>query len=410
MRTLQELTSKLNLDGFGRGVWAVAAMYVVGNIGFATAGIYLPLYLYQERHISMTLVGLIFLVSGISSSAAQIIGGITGDRFGYRRMVAVYISTALLAFVGQAVLVEMKAPIWSIMLITVLARVLGGMAGPSFNAIIANASAKDRLTESYSLLGVAVGVGWAIGPLLGGYLLRFISFGWLLGFGAGVMVLQLIGIPFLPKDADKSNSERLTVNSLKLLVNNKTLIVFSLLNLVFFLATAQWGGTLSVFTVDRIGFTKEQYGLLMSITSLLVVVFQYPISRRVQQANPRQVLVPACLIYVAGFLSFAWVRAFLPAIGSAVILITAEMLFIPTALSVVGRISRPEDRGKSMGIYGLCQGLGFSLGGLLGGFLLDKYPASPLYLWGLISLCPLTAAIGFATWKGYSEKINVVSE
>ena len=94
-----------------------------------------------------------------------------------------------------------------------------------------------------------------------------------------------------------------------------------------------------------------------------------------------------------------WVRAFAPAIITVIIIVTAEMLFMPTALSIVGRISRPEDRGKSMGIYGLCQGLGFSLGPLLGGFLLDKYPASPLYVWGPISLFPLMAAIGFALWR-----------
>ncbi|HLB27606.1 MAG TPA: MFS transporter [Dehalococcoidales bacterium] len=402
MKILQTARNRISPPTFGRGIWAVAAMYVAGNAGFATAYAYLSLYFYRERHMPMTLVGLIFLVNGIIGSASNIIGGITGDRFGYRKMISIYISAALFAAAGQAVLISMKAPVWSIVLLTIIARVLGSMAGPSFNAIIANISPKNRLTESYSLLAIAVSVGWAIGPLLGGWLLGLVSFGWLIALGAGMQAMQLIGLAFLPADAEKDKSERPAI-SLKSLLDNKALIIFSLLNVLFFLTTAQWGSTLSVFTVDRIGFSTKQYGLLLSISSVMVIIFQFAVSKRIQAGNMRRVLVLACLIYAAGFLSFGWVRAFAPAIITVIIIVTAEMLFMPTALSIVGRISRPEDRGKSMGIYGLCQGLGFSLGPLLGGFLLDKYPASPLYVWGPISLCPLIAAIGFALWRAKEQ-------
>lgn len=403
MNTLQKQKIKLNLNQFSPGVWAVAAMYVAGNAGFATAYSYLPLYFYRERGIPMTLVGLIFLVSGILSSLAGIIGGITGDRFGYRRMISIYLSAAVLAASAGAFFIGINAPVWSIIIFIYLARVLGGMAGPSFNAIIANTSPQNRLTESYSLLSIAVSIGWAIGPLLGGWLLGFISFGWLVGLGTGIQALQLIGILFLPADIKRSISERLNIYRLKSLFDNKALITFSLLNVLFFMTTAQWGSTLSVFTVDRLKFTTEQYGLLLSISSVMVILFQYAVSKRIQPARFRRAIVSACLVYSAGFLSFGWVRAFTPAIITVIVIVTAEMFFMPTALSIVGRISRPGDRGKSMGIYGLCQGLGFSMGPLLGGFLLDRFADNHLYIWGIIALFPLIAALGFGLWKGYPE-------
>ena len=68
-----------------------------------------------------------------------------------------------------------------------------------------------------------------------------------------------------------------------------------------------------------------------------------------------------------------------------------------------GEISRPEDRGKNMGFFGLCETFGSSLGPLLGGFLLDRFPAEPLYLWGPIALSSFAAASGFALWQGYSQ-------
>ena len=178
--------------------------------------------------------------------------------------------------------------------------------------------------------------------------------------------------------------------------------MFGMLAMLFFLTMTQWGGTLSVFTVDRIGFSTEQYGLLMSISGLLIIIFQYPISHGMAN-HARKALVLGCLFYAAGFLSLSWVKAFMPAVGSIVIMVIGEMLFVPSALAVVGQMSGLEDKGKTMGFYGLCSTMGFSLGPLLGGFLLDTYPKTPFFLWGPIALCSFLAAFGFAVWKGYSD-------
>ena len=184
------------------------------------------------------------------------------------------------------------------------------------------------------------------------------------------------------------------------------MIMFGALGMLFFLTMVQWGGTLSVFTVDKIGFSTQQYGLLMSISGLLIIIFQYPISHRMAD-RARISLVLGCLFYAFGFLSLAWVKTFIPAVGSIVIMVIGEMLFVPTALAVVGQMSGPEDKGKSMGFYGLCSTIGFSLGPLMGGFLLDKYPQTPLFLWGPIALCSFIAAFGFGVWRGYSHNIKI---
>ena len=403
MQTLQRLTSKLNLRRFEPEIWAAVGIQGLGFIGYSTSFTYLPLYLYQERGIPMTLVGVIFLISGVLSAVFQVVGGITADRFGYRRMVILYKSAGLIASATLAVLIGVKAALWSIILLAILVPTLDGMAGPPILAIVAEASPKSRMTESYGLMAIAGNIDWAIGPLLGGYLLTFASYGWLFGIGTLLSASALIGVLFLPAGKRKGNSNRLSIHSLKSLITNKTLIVFSLLSLLLFLTMAQWGSTLSVFTVDRIGLSTKQYGLLMSISGILIVAFQYPISRRIDWLGTRTALILGSILYGAGFLSLTWVKAFNPAVISIVILVSGEMLFVPPAFALVGRISRPEDRGKNMGLYQLFNILGMSLGPLLGGFLLDTYPTTPLYLWGPISLCSFLAALGFAVWRGYSH-------
>jgi MFS family permease len=406
MKIFQKAGKRLNLSRFGRTAWIIAIMNGIGGIGWSTSFVYLSLYFYQERNIPMTQVGLIFLASGVSSAVSQIVGGITGDRYGYRKMVIIYSVAGLAAAAVQTALIGAKAPILSVILLSVLVPTLSNMANPSMNAIMANVSQNGRMTESYSLMAITGNIAWSIGPLLGGYLLGVTSFFWLFVTGTAIKSLALFGIPFLPADRGAGKMPGQSAGNAASLISNPTLFLFSLISILFFLTMAQWGGTLSVFSVDRIGFTTQEYGLLMSISGVIIVAFQYPISHRVTPANTRAVLVWACLFYGAGFLSLAWVRSFIPATGSIVIMVIGEMLFVPTALGVVGQISGPEDRGKSMGVYGLCQTTGWSAGPLLGGYLLDKYPASPLFLWGPISLCSFFAGLIFAVWPGYMRKIN----
>jgi MFS family permease len=351
----------------------------------------------------MTLIGSIIFVSGIFSGFFQIIGGTLADHFGHRKMFIMFQLTETSFFALLAVLIGINAAVWSIFLALFLVMVMGGMSAPSISAIVADVSQKNRLTESYGLMAIGGNLGWAIGPLTGGYLQGVSSYAWVFGIGALVTALSLIGTFYLPKDASVKPTEMLSKKNLKVFLSDPTLIIFCALCMLFYLETAQWGSTLSVFTVDRIGFTTAQYGLLMSISGLLIVIFQYPISKRIEWLGFRKSLLMGSILYGAGFLSLSWVKSFIPAVGSIVILVAGEMLFVPSSYAVIGKISRSEDRAKNMGLLGLCATLGGSFGPLLGGLLLDKFPTKPLYVWGPIALPVFLAAIGFTVWRGYSK-------
>jgi MFS family permease len=166
---------------------------------------------------------------------------------------------------------------------------------------------------------------------------------------------------------------------------------------------ANWGSTLSVFTVSRIGFTPAEYGLLLSTSAVLIIAFQYPISQRIARLGARRALVIGSILYFLGFLSMSWVKSFIPAVGAVMVLVTGEMLFVPTIFSAIGKMSKPEDIGKNMGVLGLCASVGNSSGPLMGGFFLDRFPTSPFLVWGPVSLPAFFAAVGFLLWRGYKR-------
>jgi len=358
----------------------------------------------------MTLVGSIIFISGIISGFFQILGGTLADRFGHRKMFIIFQASDSLLFILMTVLVGMNAAVWGIFLTSILVTIMGGMSAPAISAIVTDVSQKERLTESYGLMAIGGNLGWAIGPLTGGFLQSHTSYVWVFAIGALTAALSLIGSPYLPRDTIGKAAEFLSKKNLKVFLSNSTLLIFCALCMMFYFEMAFWGSTLLVFTVDRIGFLPEQYGLLMSISGVLIIIFQYPISRRINWLGQRKALLIGSLLYGAGFLSFSWVKSFMPAVGSIVILVAGEMLFVPTSYAVIGDISRPEDRAKNMGLLGLCATMGSSFGPLLGGFLLDEFPTKPLYIWGPIALPAFLAAIGFTLWRGYFKTTAIDNE
>ena len=388
-------------------------IHAIRVTGYSISYTYLALYLYQQRNISMTVVGTFILVSGIISGAFQILGGALADRFGHRRMFIIFQTADVLLFGLIAILIGLNTEVWGIFFVSVLASIMGGMSAPAISAMVADVSQKDSLTKSYGLMSIGMNLGWAIGPLAGGLLKSNTSFAWVFGVGALVASLSLFGAPYLPRDSKAKTTELLTKQYLKIFMKDTTLIIFCALCILFFLDIGQWGSTLSVFTVDRIGFSTEQYGLLMSISGILIIIFQYPISSQVERLGTDKALCLGSLLYGVGFLSLSWVKSFVPAIGSITIMVAGEMLFVPTSYSVIGKLSNSEDRAKNMGLLGLCGTIGSSFGPLLGGFLLDRFPTEPFYVWGPIALPAFLAAAGFILWRLYSrtdENLEVITK
>jgi MFS family permease len=310
---------------------------------------------------------------------------------------------AALLFGLLALLIALGTAVWSIFIASFLVTVMSSISAPAISALVTDIARDKRLNESYGLMAIGGNLGWAIGPLTGGYLQGHASYAWVFGAGASVTALSLVAAFYLPAGTVGKAASPLSASNLRMFLSDSRMLVFGALCMLFFLETGQWGSTMSVFTIERIGFAPEQYGLLMSISGVLIVIFQYPIARKIEWLGSRRTLSLGSLLYGAGFLSLSWVRSFVPAIGSIVLMVAGEMLFVPASYAVVGRISRAEDIAKNMALLGLWAAVGSSVGPLFGGYLLDTFRTSALYVWGPVSLPAFLAAIGFVLWREYPK-------
>jgi len=346
----------------------------------------------------MTLVGIMFLISGICSALTQMAGGVLSDRLGRRLLLLGSAGISIFLYSGLAVLIGVSAPVWAIVVVYIAGRSLLTTMRPVYSAIVADLSPKDHLTEAYALLRVGGNVGFAAGPALGGYLLLFFPYAWLFGVAASACALAFCLILFFLRESFYGATEQVGFRSMFSVATNRVFLIFTGLSLLVFLAMGQLGSTLSVFTVDRMGFSTAQYGFMLTLNGLIVVLFQYPVALGVNRLVRSRGLILGSLLFGLGYLSLGWVGSFNWALAAIVVITAGEVVFSPLTLSVVAELSPPDWRGRYMGFFGLSQSLGVSLGPLLGGVLLDAFPTDPRCIWGTITFVTFVAAVGFQRW------------
>ncbi len=383
---------------FEPGVWTVTVIQFFTVIGFSICMPFLSLYLYQNRGLSMTEVGVILLSAGLCSAVSQALGGALSDRFGRRPILLMATFISIFLYTGLAVLIGVSAPVWSIVVAYIAGRSTLTITRPVISAVVADFTSKGRLTEAYGILRIGANIGWAAGPAIGGYLATFLSYGWL--FGIPVLtsgIVSLIVFFFLRESSHRTN-KRVGFRSILPPAGDRAFLLFTMVSLLLFVVMGQMASTLSIFAVDRIGFSYAQYGLLLTLNGLIVILFQYPMALSLRRIAKFRALILGSLLYLFGYLSYGWITQFGWALGAMAVITTGEIIHSPVTLSVIGELAPQDQRGRYMGFYGLSETIGIAMGPLVGGLLLDAFPSDLRLVWAPIASIALIAAIGYYWW------------
>lgn len=404
MNTLSQRLTNNIFRRFPPGVWLMTVVDMFVTIGFSIALPFLALYLHNERGLSMSVVGMIFLISGLCTAGTNMIGGMLSDRFGRRRLFITITTVSIFAYAALSVLIGVSAPIWLIAVAYIVARSIIGTINPTVMAIAADLSPKDRLTETYAFIRVGGNVGFALGPALGGYLMAFLSYGWLLSVSALTCLIVALLILFFLRESFTGSGERVDLRSTLAVAQDRPFLIFIMFSILLILSVAHLGSTLSVFSVDRMGFTTAQYGLLLTTNGIMVAVTQYPVAYVVNKFSKSKGLILGSMFYAIGYLTLGWITNYSWAIISMVIITSGEVVFSPISSAVVAESAPPDKRGRYMGFFAISQTIGFSLSPLFGGVLLDVFPTNNIALWGIIASVGLVAAVGFWRWGKMTQK------
>lgn len=126
------------------------------------------------------------------------ISGWLGNRLGYKR---VFIS-ALLTFTIGSLLCTFSWNIYSLIVMRVIQALGGGLIMPVAAAMIKSTVPKERFSTAMGIYGIAMLMGPALGPTLGGYLVEYVDWRWIfmlnLPIGALGLLLAFLFLPEFP--------------------------------------------------------------------------------------------------------------------------------------------------------------------------------------------------------------------
>lgn len=152
--------------------------------------------------------------------------------------------------------------------------------------------------------------------------------------------------------------------------------------------------TLGVFLRDTFSVPEVRYGGLLSLNALMVVLFQFPITRRIENKPPMLMMAAGMVLYTIGFAMFGFISTTLFFAIAMAILTVGEMLVAPVSQSLVAYFSPEDMRGRYMAIFGISGALPFAIGPLLAGLILDN-AADQRILWYAVGIVGVFATLGF---------------
>ena len=367
---------------------------------------FLPIYLHSMRGFPMSKVGLIFPVMGLAIIIGAPFSGYLADRFGRR---IVMWAGPVLRSVSHFSLALMVAVNASFMVITVglfFAYFLQTFFQNSANAYVTDLIHPEDRTVAFSKIRVGLNIGWMIGPAIGAFLARtpfallFMMTGSFCLVTALTVLRKCPELPLVNKELAGNGSRKLSFR--QIFNQDRFFLLFLSLCFLLFLSVSQFVSTLSIYATKIVGISKSQLGLLYTLNGAIVIMFLVYINKKLQNNNIFLRIGLGAIVYVLAFLGFGVSLNWYHLIFCIVLMTMAEMMSIPATTAATGSLA-PEDRvGRYMGLYGLVQGIGWSLGPFMGSQLFEVYASRPVMLWAMLSFSALVASAGFL-WIGFRK-------
>jgi MFS family permease len=376
-------TLREGIRSLPRPVWILCAGTFVNRFGSFVA-VFLVLYL-RERGYSIPESGLVVSFYGIGNVVAAAVGGWVADRFGRRNALALSMfgSAATLLLLSQA------ASLPLIIVLTTLAGLTGEMYRPAAAALITDLTPAGERIPAFALNRLAINAGFAAGPAVAGLLAEHSFFLLFLGDALTSVAFGVICLAALPEGVRARREQERRGEAIRTMVHDR-LFLFFLISSVLGAFVYFQSQTTFPLHVKASGLSDADYGLLISLNGLAIVLLELPLVAITQRFPYRPVLALGLLLVGLGFALNA-VANDMPELAFAVLVWTlGEIIYAPVASAYVADIAPEHLRGRYQGAWGLTWGLAFVLAPALGAAI---FAWSPDALWLTCGLLGLLAAL-----------------
>ena len=367
---------------------------VVDLVGFGLVIPLLPFYAVRFGAQAQLVTALLAVYSLMALLSAPLWGRLS-DRIGRRPVLMSSLVAGVLAYMWMGA----ADALWMLF----AARALAGMCAGNIaaaQAYIADVTTPENRAKGMGLIGAAFGLGFIIGPALGGLLagndpasadLATPAF-----VAAALSGVALLGVVLLlPESRPAEARQGMPARSrLAAILGTLRRPILSRLILIFFLVILAFSGmesTFALWAMRRFGWGPSQVAYVFAYVGVLSAILQGGLIGRLSRRFGEERLLLAGLALIAFGLLVLPAARWLPLLALTLGALAVGMgLVQPSLNSLISRRAGREEQGEVLGVSQSVGSLARVLGPLAAGFLFAELGRDAPYLWG--------AALAAAAW------------
>lgn len=359
--------------GLSLQIWYLALITLVNRAG-AMVIPFLSLYLNKQLHFSLDNIGWIMTAFGLGSALGTFTGGKLTDRLGYLKvMVTSLLLTGFMFFVLQQ-FQTFQTLVLGVFLLSFLADTYRPAIWVAMDAY----SSPENRTRSVTLIRLAINLGFAVGPAMGGLIIAHIGYAYLFWIDgltsivAAFLLWKLIAQKQIRKSTEEVQSSNRIVQSP---YKDKPYLIFFLSIMFMGIAFMQFNSTMPVFFSKEVGMNEQQIGLLIALNGLLIFLLEMPLVHFLEkkQLDPLVVTLFGGALMVVTFLVLNLGTLIMFPVLAMVLLTFGEMISFPFSNTFAMQRAQRGLKGAYMALYTLTFSFAHIFGPNIGMHLSDRF-------------------------------------
>lgn len=388
-----------NYKGFSREIWILTLITFINRAGTMVLP-FLSKYLKEDLNFTYSQVGWIMVCFGVGSMLGSWLGGKLSDKIGFYKIMVFSLFTSGLMFFGLQLITSFEGLCFAMFAIMVVA----DMFRPAMFVSLGAYAKPENRTRALTLVRLAINLGFAAGPALGGLIIMTIGYKGLFWADGATCIVAILIFAFTVKEKtkskyiDKKDPDNVLTHSV---FKDKPFWVFLGTCLITGILFFQLFTTIPLYHKEQFNLTEFQTGLLLTLNGLLVFFLEMPIVSYIERNKINKIKV-----VTIGSLAMA-ISLFLMLINTwAGILIImmlfmtfAEMFAFPFSNSIAMSRAPKGHEGRYMAIYTMSFSMAHILSANTGMQIIEHfggYQTNWLFM-GILGL--IGTALGYWTIK-----------
>jgi DHA1 family tetracycline resistance protein-like MFS transporter len=347
----------------------------IDMLGFGIIIPILPIFT-KELGAENYQVGLIAMSFPVMNFLFAPFWGSLSDRFGRRPIILLSVVITGLAYL----LFSQTVNLWLLL----LSRILAGIGSANLSvaqAYIADITSPQQRAKSMGMIGAAFGLGFIIGPTVGGYLKSVSGPGQvdMVGYlAAGLCLLNFVlALVFLPESLkEKQHHIRFNFKVISGIVTElrkPSIRELLLINFIFIAVFMIMQMSSTLFWKEFIGLDEIQMGNMFAFIGVVTVIVQGGlVGRMVKRFGEVKLLMYGSCICIASLVMIPWVTksTFIPfELIAFALLALANGCITPSITSMLSKAANPRDVGQVLGVNQSFGSLARAVGMGVSGFI-----------------------------------------